>query len=390
MTTRDIFLEGMSRAASTVSIVTSDGPAGKVGVTVSAMSSVSADSDRPSLLVCVNKNSRSADVIRENGRFCVNVLRDSQAWVSDGFAGRTGADDKFTIGTWHQTGLGSWELENALVTFDCELKNETLYGSHYIFIGEVETAKVADSGPALVYSNRSYGASVPLGAASSSYREPTEGQDIETVSIGCYSSLAPFVLPRIISEYQNIDPNVAIKVYEGNQEQLIHHLAVREADMLLTYQLELPMHWLNSEVVAELAPYVLLPALHPLANNDSVGLKELVSEPMVLLDTIPSRNYFPSLFTAQGLTANIAFRSPSYEMVRSMVGNGLGYTILETRPASPIALDGRLTVARPISDDCEPSEVVLVTDTSREISESAKAVHEFIKSQIAIDGRTSS
>jgi len=73
MTTRDTFLEGMSRAASTVSIVTSDGPAGKVGVTVSAMSSVSADSERPSLLVCVNKNSRSADVIRENGRFCVNV-----------------------------------------------------------------------------------------------------------------------------------------------------------------------------------------------------------------------------------------------------------------------------------------------------------------------------
>ena len=35
--TRDKFLEGMSRAAATVNIVTTDGPAGKAGATVSAM-----------------------------------------------------------------------------------------------------------------------------------------------------------------------------------------------------------------------------------------------------------------------------------------------------------------------------------------------------------------
>lgn len=382
--TRDTFLEGMSRAATTVSIITTDGPAGKAGVTVSAMSSVSADSQRPSLLVCVNKNSRSADLIRENGKFCVNVLRDSQAWISDGFAGRVEVDDRFTIGTWHKTTLGSWELENALVTFDCELKSETLYGSHYIFIGEVEVAKVADNGPALVYSNRSYGASVPLGATGASRREISDNQDITTVSIGCYSVIAPFLIPRIIADYRTIDPNVDIKVYEGSQEHLIHHLGVREADMLLTYQDEIPTHWTSSTLVAELEPYVLLPALHPLADNTSISLADLAPEPMVLLDSIPSRNYFPSLFTAAGLTPSIAYRSPSYEMVRSMVGNGLGYTLLGTRPASPITLDGRLTVSRPIQDRCEPSKVVLVTDTSRDISKEAHAVHNYIAEQLEL------
>ena len=381
--TRDKFLEGMSRAAATVNIVTTDGPAGKAGATVSAMSSVSADSARPSLLVCVNKNSYSADIIRENKRFCVNVLRDTQAWISDGFAGRAGVEDKFTIGTWHQTGLGSWELEDAVVTFDCELVEEVLYGSHYIFIGEVETANVSESGPTLVYSNRSYGSSVPLGAASASHRVHAEGQDVETVAIGCYSSLAPFLIPRVIADYQNVDPNVDIKVYEGNQDQLIHHLGVREADMLLTYQFEVPDWWTKSVVVAELPPYVLLPALHPLANQDEISLSELVEEPMVLLDSVPSSNYFLSLFSDKGLTPNIAYRSPSYEMVRSMVGNGFGYTILATKPASPVAVDGRLTVARPIKDDCQTTKVVLVTDTSREISDKAREVNEYLVEQLA-------
>ena len=40
---RTQFLDGMSRAAFCVNVVTTDGPAGRAGVTVSAMSSVSAD-----------------------------------------------------------------------------------------------------------------------------------------------------------------------------------------------------------------------------------------------------------------------------------------------------------------------------------------------------------
>jgi flavin reductase len=39
---REDFVESMSRAAATVSVVTPDDPGGRAGVTVSAMSSVSA------------------------------------------------------------------------------------------------------------------------------------------------------------------------------------------------------------------------------------------------------------------------------------------------------------------------------------------------------------
>ena len=44
---RSRFLEGMSRVASAVTVVTTDGDAGRFGVTVSSMTSVSADTTRP-------------------------------------------------------------------------------------------------------------------------------------------------------------------------------------------------------------------------------------------------------------------------------------------------------------------------------------------------------
>src|SRR3712207_6246025 len=99
---RENFLDGMSRAACTVSVVTTDGAAGRAGVTVSAMASVSADSVTPSLLVCVNYQSAAARMILENGVFCVNVLRAEQAVISDRFAGRvkTSSGDKFEGVRW--------------------------------------------------------------------------------------------------------------------------------------------------------------------------------------------------------------------------------------------------------------------------------------------------
>jgi flavin reductase (DIM6/NTAB) family NADH-FMN oxidoreductase RutF len=86
-TLRRRFLIGMSHAACTVNVVTTDGAAGRHGVTVSAMVSVSADTPQPTLLVCIHHLSPVADALLKNGVFCVNVLREDQAHISDSFAG---------------------------------------------------------------------------------------------------------------------------------------------------------------------------------------------------------------------------------------------------------------------------------------------------------------
>ena len=72
--------------AATVTVVTTDGPAGMAGATVSAFTSLSADP--PSVLVCLKADSRIAQTVRDNG---VGVANSQQAQIFELFARGHGA-----------------------------------------------------------------------------------------------------------------------------------------------------------------------------------------------------------------------------------------------------------------------------------------------------------
>lgn len=151
------FVHAMSRAAATVSIVTTDGDAGRAGVTVSAMTSVSADGDAPTILICVNKGASAADPILANGRFVVNVLSGDQQGIADVFAGRTeiASEDRFSVGKWSVLATGAPVLD-ALASFDCEVQSAELVGTHHVIIGLVRAVQVTEDGVPLIYGMRSY------------------------------------------------------------------------------------------------------------------------------------------------------------------------------------------------------------------------------------------
>ena len=155
---RQGFLDGMSMAAASVSIVTTDGPAGRNGVTVSAMTPVSADGDAPTLLVCLNALAPTLPNLLENGCFCVNVLQTDQAQVSDVFSGRMAAPggDKFNIGAFSIAKTGAPRFDAALVSFDCRLVSAEKIDTHHICIGSVEDVVMAGDGSPLLYGLRSY------------------------------------------------------------------------------------------------------------------------------------------------------------------------------------------------------------------------------------------
>jgi flavin reductase (DIM6/NTAB) family NADH-FMN oxidoreductase RutF len=92
---RGPFVAAMRAAVSGVTVVTTDGPGGRRGLTVSSMASVSADP--PTLLVCVTRRSPLVAAIRANGVFAVGVLGAHQAGVAEVFAGRT-SGERFGFG----------------------------------------------------------------------------------------------------------------------------------------------------------------------------------------------------------------------------------------------------------------------------------------------------
>lgn len=155
MVDQALFRTAMARTATGVAVVTTDGPGGRRGITVSSMCSLSLEP--PSVLACVHKESSATRAIAINQVFCANVLADHQAKLSDVFAGRDPAfaDDRFKVARWARLRTGSPVLERALVAFDCELAESVHYGTHEILIGRVVELTMGDARP-LIYADRTY------------------------------------------------------------------------------------------------------------------------------------------------------------------------------------------------------------------------------------------
>lgn len=155
------FVAAMAGAASQVTVVTTDGTHGRMGITVSAFASVSAEP--PLLLVCINENSPAVVAIESHNAFCVNVLSESQSHVANCFAGRLGDHRPydFSCAEWGEAGTGAPVLDGATANFDCRVACSYRAGTHRIFIGRV-TAVLSSERASLGFSNRAYQVLKPL------------------------------------------------------------------------------------------------------------------------------------------------------------------------------------------------------------------------------------
>jgi flavin reductase (DIM6/NTAB) family NADH-FMN oxidoreductase RutF/DNA-binding transcriptional LysR family regulator len=368
---RGSFLSGMSHAACTVNVVTTDGSAGRHGVTVSAMVSVSADTPQPTLLVCIHHLSPVAAALLENGVFCVNVLREDQAHISESFAGRTPARgaDKFDCAAWTTQVTGAPRVQDAMVAFDCRVTASERVGSHLVVFGSVQDIFMAGGGAPLIYANRAYG--VPQRFHPRSVSPAGHAQAAELLALGCFSTFAPYVLPALLARMQKLHPALRFTLLETDQTRLLASLRRGEIDLALLYDFGLGDD-VVAEPLADLKPYVLLPAGHPLSVLPAIDLAVLAGEPLVLLDLEPSRDYFLSLFRDRGLEPRVGYRSTSLETVRGIVGHGLGYGLLATKPANNMSYDGRALVARPLTLPAQSSRLVLAAVAGRPSSPVAR------------------
>ncbi len=203
-----------------------------------------------------------------------------------------------------------------------------------------------------------------------------------TLELGCLVSLAPMVLARLCQSFMRKYPGVEVAMTEGGQDELMNGLRTGQLTTALTYDLEIPDD-VEFGQLASLPPYALFAADHPLAAHDQVALSELADEPLVLLDLPLSRDYFRGLFLAAELEPTVVQRSPHVEVVRALVGNGFGYTILNAQPQNHVALDGRQLAAVAISGSTRPMTVGLATLAATRPTRLARAFAEHCQAAVA-------
>ena len=148
------FKLAMRRFPAAVSVITSADQSRRHGMTATAVTSLSLDP--PSLIVCINRTTLLHDIMQLGRHFCVNVLRRDQVELSSAFSGAIAPEARFALGTWHVSANGISYLADAQANIFCRKVAAVPYGTHTIFIGEAEGAKVQDPIEPLIYQDAQY------------------------------------------------------------------------------------------------------------------------------------------------------------------------------------------------------------------------------------------
>jgi flavin reductase (DIM6/NTAB) family NADH-FMN oxidoreductase RutF len=137
-----------------VTVATTTGTSGPIGLTVSSFTSISLEP--PLILISVAKGSVIHDLFREAEAYAINFLADDQKSVSDRFAGRTKAKDRFEGLGFTKGVTGSPIIDGVRVAIECRAWRVYEGGDHSILVGEVVSAKTFNSKRPLVYYSQQY------------------------------------------------------------------------------------------------------------------------------------------------------------------------------------------------------------------------------------------
>lgn len=108
------FRDAMASCAAGVHVITTDGAAGRYGITMTAVAPVT--DEPPTVMLCINRSARIIPILSENGSLCINMLADEHQDVAEHFAGLTGLspEERFAYHIWHRGKTGQLEIEGAL------------------------------------------------------------------------------------------------------------------------------------------------------------------------------------------------------------------------------------------------------------------------------------
>ena len=214
------------------------------------------------------------------------------------------------------------------------------------------------------------------------------GQDLAgEIQVGCYFITAPFIMPPILAALAAKYPSIGFNLREGDLVEVVDDLKNGVTDVALTYDTYADSG-IEFEGLFQTPPHVLLSANDPLAEHEAVSLHDLVEKPMVLLNLPVSRELFLNFFRMHGLQPRIRFRPKSFEMVRSLVGAGFGFSFAFLRLKSEQSYQGNPLVRRRIIEKLPPSRICLAvprhsratritdafTEVCREIYHEAKSI----------------
>jgi DNA-binding transcriptional LysR family regulator len=192
--------------------------------------------------------------------------------------------------------------------------------------------------------------------------------------IAYMSFAATELMPRAVSQYRKLNPDVAVNLrYIRTQGQKV---ALAQDEVDIGYMIGPFDHSEFHSVVLATDPlFVVMPQGHRLAAWDRIRPADLADEALILGDIIEWEAYrwrLNDMFSAEGITMNIRLEASNTLALLGLVAAGLGVTVY---PKSLTGFIGQNVAARPIVHPAFRIQTVLVWKRTNR----TKAVRSFVE-----------
>lgn len=204
--------------------------------------------------------------------------------------------------------------------------------------------------------------------------------------VGCFSTLSPWLFPRIAAHFARNHPGIDMHLVEGASNDLQSQLKDGELDVVLLYKNHLLAGVTGVDIIPVRLQLAFAPS-HRLAELDEVPLRELENEEAILLGVEPSTGHVEEILRQAGLRPMVRWRSTNVETIRSMVARGLGYTIIMGRPYGDYTYDGLPLVYRRIADDVPQNAVVVAYPEGTTPTAKVRTLVSFCTTEFSAEGQ---
>ncbi len=155
-----------------------------------------------------------------------------------------------------------------------------------------------------------------------------------------------YVFPALLAEVRRIHPQLDLKITVGSTPRSIAMLRAGAGDLGL---LTLPIEASDLVAVPVLQEELLLVTYptHPLAKKRLVQAAELDKQPFILFETgSVTRRLVEEFFTRERIEAEIVMETENVEIIKAMVRNGLGISIIPWQAAADDVRTRQLSASR--------------------------------------------
>nr|WP_255616791.1 LysR family transcriptional regulator [Aurantimonas sp. VKM B-3413] len=214
-----------------------------------------------------------------------------------------------------------------------------------------------------------------------SLAERWELEPAGSLAVGCFSTLSPFLAAKLLRGFQDVHSAIAVDLKDDEHDVLLSELAEGRIELAIVYE-----HCLSDrfarDVLYRIRPHVLLPATHRMADEPTVSLHAIADEPFILYDATPAGANTLGIFAHFGIVPQISRRTTNFDLTRSFVGAGFGYSVMLHHPTSDLTHDGERVVCRPIAEPCRDFGIVLAWPETGRLSRRAEAFRSHCRQQL--------